>query len=112
KFLDDLAVASHRTIEPLQVAVDDEDEVVEIFAGGHADGTHGLGFVHFAVATEYPYLPVAGVCNAPGMQILEKPRLVDGHERTQPHGNGRELPEIGHEVGVRIGRNPLAIDLL
>ena len=32
EFLDDLAVAAHRAVEPLQVAVDDEDQVVELLA--------------------------------------------------------------------------------
>ena len=38
EFLDDLAVAAHRAVEPLQVAVDDEHQVVELLAAGHADG--------------------------------------------------------------------------
>ena len=32
EFLNDLAVTAHRTVETLQVAVDDEDEVVELLA--------------------------------------------------------------------------------
>jgi hypothetical protein len=32
EFLDDLAVAAHRAVEALQVAVDDEDQVVELLA--------------------------------------------------------------------------------
>ena len=32
EFVDDLAVAANRAIEPLQVAVDDEDQVVELLA--------------------------------------------------------------------------------
>src|SRR6185369_16227874 len=32
ELLDDLAVAAHRAVEPLQVAVDDPDEVVEFLA--------------------------------------------------------------------------------
>ena len=32
ELLDDLAVAADRTVEPLQVAVDDEDQVVELLA--------------------------------------------------------------------------------
>src|SRR6266540_1158029 len=35
QLLDDLAVAAHRPVEPLQVAVHDEDEVVELLAAGH-----------------------------------------------------------------------------
>ncbi len=34
ELLDDLAVAAHRPIEPLQIAVDDEDQVVELLARG------------------------------------------------------------------------------
>ena len=38
QLLNDLAVAAHRAVEPLEVAVDDEDQVVELFAGGQRDG--------------------------------------------------------------------------
>src|SRR5690606_38146261 len=37
ELLDDLAVAPYRTVEPLQVAIDDEDQVVEFLARGEAD---------------------------------------------------------------------------
>ena len=37
EFLNDLAVATHRTVEPLQVAVHDECEIVESLAGGERD---------------------------------------------------------------------------
>ena len=36
ELLDDLAVAAHRAVEALQVAVDDEDEVVELLPAGQA----------------------------------------------------------------------------
>ena len=36
ELLDDLAVAANRPVEPLQVAVDDEDQVVELLARGEA----------------------------------------------------------------------------
>ena len=52
QFLDDLAVAAHGTVETLQVAVDDEDQVVEVLAPRHADGAHRLRLVHLAVAAE------------------------------------------------------------
>ena len=38
QFLDDLAVAAYRSVEALQVAVDDENQVVEPFARGQSDG--------------------------------------------------------------------------
>ena len=43
QFLDDLAVAAHRAVEPLQVAVDDEDQIVQILAGGQGDGAQDSG---------------------------------------------------------------------
>ena len=38
QLLDDLAVAAHRAVEALEVAVDDEDEVVELLAAAERDG--------------------------------------------------------------------------
>ena len=37
QLLDDLAVAAHRTVQALEVAVDDEDQVVEPLAAGQRD---------------------------------------------------------------------------
>ena len=52
QLLDDLAVAAHRTVQALQVAVDHEYQVVQLFAGGKRDGTQGFRLVHLAVAEE------------------------------------------------------------
>src|SRR5690606_20764129 len=112
EFLDDFSVATHRAVKALKIAVDDENEIVELLAGGQADGAQRFRFVHFAVAAEDPHLALAGVGNAAGMQVLEKTRLVNGHERPQAHGHRRELPEIGHEFGMRVRRQTLAVDLL
>ncbi len=54
QLLNDLAVAAHRTVEPLQVAVDHEDQIVELFAHRHADGARRFRLVHLAVAQERP----------------------------------------------------------
>jgi hypothetical protein len=56
ELLDDLAVAAHRAVEPLQVAVDDEGEVVQLLAGGQPDRAERLGLVHLAVAAERPHV--------------------------------------------------------
>ena len=56
ELLDDLAVAAHRTVEALQVAVDDEDQVVELLACRDRQAGHRLGLVHLAVADERPHL--------------------------------------------------------
>ena len=54
ELLDHLAVAAHRAVEALQVAVDDEDQVVELFPRGQGQGAHRFRLVHFAVAREMP----------------------------------------------------------
>ena len=59
ELLDDLAVAAHRAVEALQVAVDDEDQVVELLARRQADRAERLGLVHLAVAAEHPDLALA-----------------------------------------------------
>ena len=112
EFLDDLAVAAHRAVQALQVAVDDEDQVVELFARGQRDRAQRFHFVHFTVAAEHPDLAVLGVGNAAGVQVLEETRLIDGHQRAQAHGHRGELPELGHQLGMRVARQALAVDLL
>ena len=56
ELLDDLAVAADRAVEALQVAVDDEDQVVELLARGQRDRAERFGLVGFAVAEERPDL--------------------------------------------------------
>ena len=64
ELLDDLAVAADRTVEPLQVAVDDEDEVVELLACRERDGAERFGLVGLAVAEERPDLRVGRSASA------------------------------------------------
>ena len=54
EFLDDLAVAANRAVEALQVAVDDEDQVVQLLAAGQGDRAQGFRLVALAVAQEAP----------------------------------------------------------
>ena len=112
ELLDDLAVAAHRTIEPLQVAVDDEDQVIEVLARRHADRAHRLGLVHLAVAAEAPDLASFGLREAAVLQVLHEARLVDRHQRPEAHRHRRELPDVGHQPRVRVRRNPFAVDFL
>ncbi len=112
QFLDDLAVAAHRAVEPLQIAVDDEDQIVQILAGGQGDGAQGLRFVHLAVAAEAPDFATFGIDDAAIVQVLHEPRLVDGLDRAETHRHGGELPEIRHQPGVRVGTEAVAIHFL
>jgi hypothetical protein len=112
ELLDDLAVTAHRAVQALQVAVDDEDQVVELLARREADRAERFGLVHFAVAAEDPDLAVLGVRDAARVQVLQEARLVDRHQRAEAHRDGRELPELRHQLRVRIARDALAVDLL
>ena len=88
QLLDDLAVAAHRAVEALEVAVDDEDEVVELLTRGQGDRAERLGLVHLPVAHERPHLAPRGVEQPPVVQVLHEPGLVDGHDRAEPHRHG------------------------
>ena len=66
QFLDDLAVAAHRAVQALQVAVDDEDQVVQFLAPGHGDRAQRFRLVGLAVAEEGPYLAAFGLCQCRG----------------------------------------------
>ncbi|KAG1252840.1 hypothetical protein G6F65_017740 [Rhizopus arrhizus] len=111
QFVDDAAIAAHRSVQPLQVAVDDEDQVVELFTRRQGQRGDGFGFVHFAVAAEHPDLAVAGVGDAAGVQVLQEAGLVNGHQRAQAHRHRRELPELRHRARVRIRRQAAPADL-
>ena len=54
ELLDDLAVAADGTVEALQVAVDDERQVVEPLARRDMERAERLGLVGLAVAHERP----------------------------------------------------------
>ena len=108
ELLDDLAVAPDRAVEALQVAVDDEGQVVEAVAGGERDAGDRLGLVHLAVAEERPDALLARVPDPPVLQVAVEPRLVDGGERAEAHRDRRELPEVRHQPGVRVRAQALA----
>ena len=108
ELLDDLAVAAHRAVEPLQVAVDDEDEVVDFFARRQRDGAERLGLVGLAVAEKRPHLRVRRLLQPAVFQVADEPRLVDRHDRAEPHRHRRIFPEIGHQPRMRIRRQSAA----
>ena len=109
EFLNHRAVAAHRTVQPLQIAVDDHDQIVQPLARGQRQPGERLGLVHFAVAGEGPHLAPGGVENATAGQVFHEARLIDCLDRPQTHRAGGELPEIGHQPGVGVGRQPLVL---
>src|SRR5581483_2743403 len=85
QFLDDLAVAAYGTIEPLQVAVDHEDQIVEFFAAGERNRAQCFRLVGFAVADEAPHFAIRFRHQAAAFQILQELRLVDRLDGPQSH---------------------------
>ena len=102
QLLNDLAVAADRTVEPLQVAVDDEDQVVELLARRERDRAERFRLVGLAVADERPDLGVRPVLQAAIFQVAHEARLIDRTDRAEPHRHRREFPEVGHQPGMRI----------
>jgi hypothetical protein len=64
QFLDDLAVAAHGTVEALQVAVDDEGQVVELFTSRDRKTGDRFRLIHLAVAEHAPDMAALGVGEA------------------------------------------------
>ena len=103
QFLDDAAVAAHRTIQPLQIAIDDEDEIVELFARRDVQRAGRFGLVHFAVAQKRVDLAISLGQQLAIFQIAQEAGLVDGIDRPETHRNRGKLPEIRHQPRMRIG---------
>ena len=108
QLLDDLAVPADRPVEALQVAVDDEDQVVELLARREGQPGERLGLVHLAVTDERPDLRLARVDDLVVQQVTVEARLVHRVERAETHGHRREFPEVRHAARMRIRRKPAA----
>jgi hypothetical protein len=112
EFLDDLAIAAHRSVEPLQVTVDHERQVIEILARRERQARNRLRLVHLAVAEHTPHVPVARRCETAMFEVTHEPRVVDRRDRAEPHRTGWELPEVRHQPWMRIGAEAAAADFL
>ena len=102
ELLDDLAVAAHRAVETLQVAVDDEGQVVQALLSGELEHTAGLGLVHLTVTDEGPRVLLRRVLDAVHVQVTVEPGLVDGLGGTQAERDRGELPELIELARVRV----------
>src|SRR5215471_19084184 len=49
ELLDNLAIATHRAVQALQIAVNDKDQVVQTLARRQTDGPEGLWFIGLAI---------------------------------------------------------------
>src|SRR5688572_2862818 len=104
QFLNDVAVPANRPIEPLEIAIDDKDQIVELLARGQRDRTERFGFVCLAIAEKCPDFRFGFLLETAVFEIAIKPCLVDRHDWTESHRNCRKLPEMWHQPGMRIRR--------
>lgn len=109
KLLHDIEVGPHRAVEALEVAVDDEGEVVQPLPAGQREGGGRLGLVHLAVPEEGPHPGAVGVLDAPVLQVPVEPRLADRRERAEAHRDRGELPQPGESARVWVGRQPARV---
>ena len=106
EFIDDAPVAAHRAVEPLQIAIDDEHEIVELLARGQRQRADRFRLVHLAVAEEAPDLASIGLLQPAILQIAHEARLINRVDRTNAHRAGRKLPEVRHQPRMRIRTQP------
>ena len=85
QLLNDLAVTANGAVEALQVAVDDEFEVVESLVGCHLQLAAAFHLVHFSVAQKGPDVLVRRVLNAAVREIAVELRLVDSVDGAEAH---------------------------
>src|ERR1700679_3490551 len=76
QFLDDLSIAAYRSVQPLQVAVNDPDQIIEAFARAKRDGAERLRFVAFTVANKAPNFCLFAADEAARFQVTVKTRLI------------------------------------
>mmetsp|Transcript_49061 Transcript_49061/g.110338 ORF Transcript_49061/g.110338 Transcript_49061/m.110338 type:complete len:220 (-) Transcript_49061:1053-1712(-) len=111
ELLNDLGIPAHGTIQPLVVAVHDEDHVVEPLAARNRDGRDGLRLVHLAITHEGPDTTLGGVREASQVQVAEEACLVNRAQGPKAHGHGGVLPEVRHQPRVRVTGHALAARL-
>ncbi len=104
-----LPLPRNRTIEPLEVAVDDPSQVVELLASGEADGPERFRLVAFTVAEEWPTRGRCPVCAKVAVaEVAVIAGVVNRHDRAEAHAHRRILPEVRHQPRVRVTRNAAA----
>ena len=103
ELLNDLTIAANRTVQPLQVAIDDPDKVVQSFTRAQRNRAQSLRFVTFSVTDETPDVRSGRVQDPTVLQISQKPSVIDRTKRSKAHRDSGKLPEIRHQPRMRIG---------
>src|SRR4029077_3745507 len=108
ELLNNLPISAYRPVEALQIAIDDKNQVVELFARSQRDRSQRFRLVRLAVTEERPYFRVRDRLHAAILEITIEARLINRHQRAQAHRNRRKLPEIRHQPRMRIRGKPAA----
>ena len=85
QLLHDGAIAAHRSVQTLQIAIDHEHQIVQAFARRQRQSGQRLGFIHLAIANKGPHLAAlhtrlhrGGIDQAAMTEIAQKARLING----------------------------------
>lgn len=77
QFVDDASVTAHRAIKTLQIAVDDPDQVVKLFACCKCQCAHALRLIHLAVAKNTPDFSDSAIDQLAIREVTHEPRMVN-----------------------------------
>ncbi len=77
QLVNNAAIAPHRAVQPLQVAVDHPHQVIQLLARSQCQSTHAFGFVHFAITKHAPDLARRAVQQLAVRQVAHEARVVD-----------------------------------
>ena len=112
QLLNDLPIAAHRAVQTLQIAVDDEAQVAEVFPCGQCQTCNRFGLVHLTVTKHAPDMSSVSLFGqrqqTARLQIAHETRLVHSVQGPQAHRTRGELPKVGHQHRVRVRTQPRA----
>ena len=89
-----MTVTAHRTIESLQVTVDHEDQIIELFARGQTERGQRFGLILFSVTEDAPHLASLVRQQTTMLQVTQEARLINrivGPIPIEPVGNCQKL---------------------
>ena len=112
QLLDDLAIAAHRPVEPLQLQLMMKVRLSRRSRAARVSAPTDSG----SSISPSPNTPQtrrsAVVGEAAILEVAQETRLIDRADRPDAHRAGRKLPEIRHQPGMRVGAQAAAADLL
>ncbi|MPM44892.1 hypothetical protein SDC9_91574 [bioreactor metagenome] len=111
QLVDHAAIAAHRAIQALQIAVHHPHQIVQPLARRQGQRAHALGLVHLAIAKHTPNLTARAIQQTAMREIAHEARVINAADRPDAHRTRGELPEVGHQPRVRIARKPLTARL-